>query len=252
MALREHRQNDGLYLSIKHGALCLESQEEKEGYEHIEGEVDGEPYSKYIKKFASLDGLITKIQWYERPGTRNTFRGIQIFVKDAGEHYVVDLPFEKRPYDYFTKVAENIDYSQPVEFVAWADKKGKPSPSGKLPTAFAIKQDGKFVQWKYSKNVYDEKGTLIEDNMGECPEATQNALTKKWNFDAQREWLLNRIINVVAPHVDALNAFNEPEPEYSGVDDEEREAIMHERPMEDPDDADEPDTSLAHLAHEVS
>lgn len=209
--LYEQRHNDGLFLSVKHGALCLESKEPKEGYELIEGEVDGEPYSKYIKKFAGMDGLITKIEWYERSGTYGTFRGLKLVVKDKGEVYLLDLPYEKRPYDYFTKVAENIDFSKTVEIVTWPDRE-KPKQ-----TVFAIKQDGKFIQWKYTK-----------DDMGDCPPAKQ-LRSGKWNFDDQRDWLLENLINVVIPQVNALHEFDEVEPEYTG--DEERAAIADEKPM---------------------
>jgi hypothetical protein len=196
--LHEQRHNDGLFLSVKHGALCLESKEPKEGYELITGEVNGEQYAKYYKKYAGLTGRITKVEWYERAGDYGTFRGLKLTVKDGGEHYILDLPFEKRPYDYFTKVAENIDYSKPVEFVAWPDRKHD------KVTAFAIKQDGKFVQWKYTR-----------DDMGECPEAKQTR-TGKWNFDDQRDWLLDRVLTVVAPMVEAASVFDEPLPEYTG------------------------------------
>lgn len=198
--LHEQRTNDGLFLSVKHGALCLESKEPKDGYELVEGEVNGTPYSKYIKKFAGLDGHITKVEWYERDGDYGKFRGLKLSIKDKGEHYLLDLPFEKRPYDYFTKVAENINYAKPVEFVAWQDRKDP------RVTAFAIKQDGQFVQWKYTK-----------DDMGECPSAKQ-LRTGKWSFDDQREWLLERILTVVVPLVDATHIFDEPMPEYSGDD----------------------------------
>lgn len=208
--LYEQRQNDGLFLSVKHGALCLESKEPKEGYEFIEGEVDGEPYAKYIKRFAGMDGIITKIEWYERSGTYGTFRGLKIVVKDKGEVYLLDLPYEKRHYDYFTKVAENIDYSKPVEIVTWPDRE-KPKQ-----TVFAIKQDGKFIQWKYTK-----------DNMGDCPPAKQ-LRSGKWNFDDQRDWLLENLINVVIPRVNALHEFDEPQPEYTGDDEAERAAIAEE------------------------
>lgn len=198
--LHEQRNTNGLFLSVKRGALCLESKEPKEGFELVEGEVDGVQYAKYVKKFAGLDGRITKVEWYEREGDFGTMRGLKLHIKDGGEHYFLDLPFEKRPYDYFTKVAENIDYTKPVEIVAWQDKKDH------RVTAFAIKQDGKFVQWKYTR-----------DDMGECPEAKQ-LRTGKWSFDEQREWLLERIINVVIPHVDALNEFDEPMPDYTGAE----------------------------------
>jgi len=136
------------------------------------------------------------------------------------EHDTLDLPFERRQYDTFTKVAENIDYTKDVEIVAWPDKKDD------RVTAFAVKQDGKFVQWKYTR-----------DNMGDCPEATQNARTKKWNFDDQREWLLDRLLTVVAPACEAASAFDEPMPEYSGTEHDEYAPDTSQEPPDDDGEA---------------
>jgi hypothetical protein len=197
--LKEQRQTDGLFLSVGRGSLFLSSTEPKEGYEEVSGDVDGRPYQKWIKKFAALDGIVTNIEWEVREHDKTTFRGLKVSVKDGGEHYVLDLPYGKRPFDTFCKTAENIDFSQKVEFVAWPDREDP------RQTAFAIKQDGQFVQWKYTK-----------DNMGECPSAVQSPITGKWNFDDQREWLLNNLLTNVAPAVKAMHAFDEPVAEESG------------------------------------
>lgn len=200
--LLEQTERNGNFLSVKHGAICLESKDPKEGYELIEGEVNGVPYSKYVKKFQGVQGIITKIEWYDREHNGSHYRGLHIKMKDGGEHYIIDLPFEKRQYDYFTKIAENIDYSKPVTFEAWLDVKNA-KPGQQTPTAFIAKQDGQIVQWKYTR-----------ENPGDCPQPKQTR-TGKWNFDDQRDWLLERILTVVAPHVEATNGFNEPEPEYT-------------------------------------
>lgn len=220
--LHEQTTRNGNFLSVKHGAICLESKEAKDGYELVEGEVNGTPYSKYIKKFQGVSGLIVGVEWYSRESGGNNYRGLHLKLKDGGERYVLDLPFEKRPYDYFTKIAENIDYAKPITFEAWPDVKNA-KPGQQVPTAFVAKQDDQFVQWKYTR-----------DNMGECPEAHQTR-TGKWNFDDQRDWLLDRIVNVVAPKVAALHAFDEPEPEY----DEKGDA--YEAPDFPPYTGDEPE-----------
>ncbi len=200
--LLEQTQRSGNFLSVKRGAICLESKEPKEGYELEEGEVNGTPYSKYIKKFAGVQGTIVKVEWYSRENNGNRYQGLHITLKDGGERCILDLPFEKRPYDYFTKSAENIDYSKPVTFEAWPDIKAA-KPGQQIPTAFICKQDGQYVQWKYTR-----------DDMGACPPAVQRA-SGKWNFDDQRDWLLARIQQHVIPHVEAMHAFNEVEPDYS-------------------------------------
>ena len=199
--LLEQTQRSGNYLSVKRGALCLESKEPKEGYEYEKGEVNGRPYEKYVKKFAGVKGTIVKVEWYDREHNGDRYKGLHITLKDGGERYILDLPFEKRAYDYFTKIAENIDYSKPVTFEAWLDVKGAKN-GGQIPTAFVCKQDDQFVQWKYTR-----------DDMGDCPPAVQRA-SGKWNFDDQRDWLLERIQKYVIPHVNELHAFNEPEDDY--------------------------------------
>lgn len=200
--LLEQSKRNGNFLSIKHGAICLESKEAKDGYELVEGTTpSGDPYSKYIKKFAGVQGTIVKIEWYSREHNGDTFKGLHVTLKDGGERYIIDFPFEKKHYDYFTKIAENIDYSKPVVFEAWPDIKNA-KPGRPVPTAFVCKQDDQYVQWKYTR-----------DNMGDCPPAIQRA-SGKWNFDDQRDWLLERITKYVIPHVAELHAFDEPEPEY--------------------------------------
>lgn len=227
--LHEQQKFSGLFFGVKHGALCLEKRPQpasdaekaeavKEGYQLVEGEVDGEKYAKYYRKFSQIDGKITKIEWYDRKGDYGSFRGLNLKIKDKGEHYTLDLPFNSRPYNYFTQVAENIEYSKPVEIIAWPDKEHPKR------TAFAIKQDGKWVQWKYTK-----------EDMGECPPAKHNERTNTWNFDDQREWLLNRLLTVVAPACEAANAFDEPEPEYTGEEQHDPYApdVNQEPPEED-------------------
>ena len=80
------------------------------------------------------------------------------------------------------KLAENIDFSQPVEFSAWQDTKTD-------KTAFNVKQGGKSVPQKYT-----------QDDPGDCPPPVQSKLGK-WNFDAQEEFLFDRMENVVIPMV---------------------------------------------------
>lgn len=206
MGLHEKTNSQSNFLSVKHGAICLDSKEEREGYERVEGEVNGRPYVKWIKKFAAVDGRITKIEWYDREDGGTRYRGIKIHLKDGGQYFQIDLPVKSRQYDYFTKIMDNIDFDKEVQFNAWLDVKAK---TVNKPTAFVARQDGNIVQWAYTR-----------DNMGECPPAVQDA-RGDWDFRDQQIWLYNRLINVIIPKVDALNAFDEPMPQY----DNEPEAL---------------------------
>lgn len=210
MGLKEITHNNTAYLLVKHHSLILESREPREGYEPIEvtNPRTNEQIVKFIKRYAAVEGLIKKIEWYETKDQYQTrFMGIKIHLSDAGEYFQLDLPFNSRPYDSFTKLMENIDYTKPVEFSVWHDRKQD-------STAFAVRQDGIPIKWKYTR-----------DDMGECPQPTQNTFGK-WDFSKQREWLHSRLMNTVIPTVDALNAFDEPEPEYTGDADMTPEKAM--------------------------
>jgi hypothetical protein len=204
MGLHEQTESTANFLVIKDHSLCLESKTPVEGWEevHRQNPQDKKPdgsfgtVTKWIKRFASVDGKITRIEFYDRDSAYGRFIGLKIHLKDNGETFQIDLPFGTRHYDAFTKMAENIDYAAPVEFLVWHNKKED-------TTAFAIRQFGKFIQWKYTRG-----------NMGDCPEPVQNKLGK-WNFDDQQAWLLDRIQTVVIPHVEELNGFNEPMPDYT-------------------------------------
>ena len=198
MALHETTESTGKFLVIKHGSICLESKEPKEGYTEItvyNPQTDRDQ-QKWIKPYKAVDGMITRIEWYDRTTDGNRYMGVKIHMRDGGEYFSLDLPYNKREFDSFSKLVENIDFTKPVEFSAWKDR-----ATGH--TAFCVRQDGETVKWKYTK-----------DNMGECPPAKQSKLGK-WNFDDQREWLVERIVNVVIPAVDALNEFDEPMPDYT-------------------------------------
>ena len=208
MGLHEKTISNGNFLNIKHGAICLESKEPIEGYEEVivddisktipdgKGGHTHPQVTKYIKKYAALDGKTTRIEWYDRTNNGVHYLGAKLHVRDGGQHFQLDLPFGKKHFDYFTKVMDNIDFSQKVEFNAWKDRKDP------RQTAFVIKQNGDYVQWAYTK-----------ENMGDCPPAVQNR-SGKWSFEAQREWLLARLQDVIIPAVDEINKFDEPEPEY--------------------------------------
>lgn len=93
------------------------------------------------------------------------------------------------------KLAENINYSEPVEFSAWKGQDDK--------TAFSVKQGGENVPQKYTR-----------DDPGDCPPPVQG-FNKKWNFDAQKEYLHERMVNVVIPKVKAVNGNDEHQEEQN-------------------------------------
>ena len=199
MGLHERSSSHANFLAVKHGSLCLESNEPIEGYEEVtvNNPSTNQEQTKYIKRFAALDGRITRLEWYDRTNGGVRYVGLKIHIRDGSQHFQLDLPFGKRHFDYFTKIMDNIDFESVIEFNAWPDRKDK------RQTAFVAKQNGDYIPWKYTR-----------DDMGECPVPKQDAMGN-WDFRDQRVWLYKRLIEVIIPKVEAINAFNEPEPEYT-------------------------------------
>jgi hypothetical protein len=200
MGLNERSNSQNNFLVIKHHSICLESKTPIEGFEPVEvtNPKTSEQIIKYIKKFASLTGTIVRLEWHDTKDQYPTrFMSLKVHVKDGPDHFILELPLQSRAYDTFTKVMENINYEQPVEIAAWHNRRED-------NTAFAIKQNDQFVQWKYTR-----------DNMHGCPPAEQDSFGK-WDFSKQKSFLHGVLINQVIPHVDSLNQMEEPMPEYSG------------------------------------
>jgi hypothetical protein len=197
--------NDGIFLVIKHGGIVQESKNPREGFTPIEvvNVRSGDKTVKYIKRYKGVEALIKKIDWYDREFEDTRFMGWKLLLDADGTACTLDLPFESRVGSRFMKLAENIDYSQPVEFSAWKGTDDK--------TAFAVKQNGENVPQKYTR-----------ENPGDCPPPVQG-FNKKWNFDAQKEFLHERMMQVVIPAVQAVNGMNghheQGEPEIEPTDD---------------------------------
>lgn len=189
--LQKKSDSGVIFLAVKHNSLVRESKGPKEGFEEIE--VDNprtkEKVKKYIERFSAVEGMVTKIEWYDTEQKyENRYQGWKIHLDAAGDPVVLDLPFSSIPASRFMKLAENINWAKPVEFRAWKDIK-------RDATAFWVGQDNESVLQKYTK-----------DNPGECPAPTQNA-RGKWNYDAQMDWLFGRMKDVVVPAVEKANAW---------------------------------------------
>jgi len=184
MALEEYDGGKGIYLKIKHGGIIQESKIEREGFKKIEGVFDGTPYKKWIHPYRAVAGYINKIERYDREHGGRKFRGWNIFIDADGTDCVLEIPFDSRVNTRFMKIAEMIDYSKPVRFSAWHDKKED-------AIAFNAQQDGVSVPQKYTR-----------ENPGQMPEPIQRS-SGKWDYGAQEDFLTDRMIRFVIPTVGA-------------------------------------------------
>lgn len=183
--LVEKKEANTVYLVVKHGTICQESRNPKDGYEPVEV-INPETKVttiKYIKPYDRVEALITNIEWSDREWDGRPYRSWRISMDAAGTPCVLELPFESRVSTRFMKLAESISYTDPVEFRAWLDRDNK--------TAFIVKQNGQNVPQKYTR-----------ENPGECPEPVKR-VTGKWSFDDQAEFLHERMMNIVIPRVHA-------------------------------------------------
>lgn len=186
---QERSQSNGKFFVIKHNSIVEESSKERPGFEPIEvrNPSTGETVIKFVKRYSAIEALITKIEWrdtedkYER-----RYMSWKIHLDTGSEKGVLELAFESRSSSRFMKLAENLDFTEPVEFRAWKDAEDK--------TAFIVKQFDHSVPQKYTK-----------ENPGDCP-APKRAFGGKWNFDDQMLFLHGRMINAVIPAVDAAQA----------------------------------------------
>lgn len=189
--LQKKADSGVIFLTVKYNSLVRESKGPREGFEEIEVENPRtrEKVKKYIERFSAVEGAVTKVEWYDTEQRyENRYQGWKIHIDANEDAVVLDLPFSSIPASRFMKLAENIDWTKPVEFRAWKDVK-------RDATAFWVGQNNESVPQKYTA-----------DHPGECPPPVQNA-RGKWNYDAQMDWLFERMKDVVIPAVEAANAW---------------------------------------------
>lgn len=187
---QEKTQGDGNFFVIKHYTICRESKTPQDGFKEIEVEnpETHQKIKKYIKEYDTIEALITRIEWYDTAQQYNRrFRGFKLHLAEGDRRGVLDLPISARVTSRFLKLAENLDFSQPVEFRAWKDRK-------KDTTALLVAQNGKTVEQKYTA-----------DKPLDMPPPSQSASTGKWNYDGQTDFLHKKMMEVVIPRVAAAH-----------------------------------------------
>lgn len=197
MSLEEYDNSGKKFLHLKYGHLCEVSKSEIDGWTRFDGSTkDGTKFTKWYKAYRAVSGYVTKIEKYEK----EFGNGWNVSIDADGVKCNLDIPFASRANGRFLKLAENIDWSKPVRFSAWQDKKTD-------TLAFNVQQDGVTVPQKYTR-----------ETPHDCPEPVQRA-SGKWDYGAQEDFLVDRMMNVVIPAVNAanLNARLESEPQ-GGLD----------------------------------
>jgi hypothetical protein len=181
MGLEGYDNSGKVFLHLKYGHLCQTSKSEIEGWTRFDGTTkDGTKFTKWYKAYRAVSGYVTKIEKYEK----EFGNGWNISIDADGVKCNLDIPFASRANGRWLKLAENIDWSKPVRFSAWQDKKTD-------TLAFNVQQDGVTVPQKYTR-----------EDPGDMPEPIQRA-SGKWDYGAQEDFLVERMMNVVIPAVEA-------------------------------------------------
>lgn len=222
MGLEDYGEGNGVFLKIKHGHICQESKTEKEGWKKVEGVLqDGTPWRKWIRPYKAVSGFVDKIERYDRESEGRKYRGWDITLNDNGEIYRLDIPFGGvRVNSRWMKVAESIDYHKPVRFSAWTDKKTD-------STALNIQQDGVTVPQKYTR-----------EEPGDMPEPIQRS-SGKWDYGAQEDFLVDRIVRFVIPNVELIAANRKGTETKPEVESEKAKTVAEAAGLElaDPDES---------------
>lgn len=201
--LQERTGGNGIFLAIKHHDIVQESKRERDGFEPINITLrSGEVITKYIKRYSGVEAMITKIEWYDREYGGRHYKGWKIYLDADGTPCVLDLDFNSRHATRFMKLAENLDFSKPVQFSAWHDTKDD-------VTAFNVKQDGASVRQKYTM-----------DNPGACPPPKER-MGGKLDFGDQEDFLFNQMMRVVIPQLNALTGSNGHQPQEPRVEEKQ-------------------------------
>lgn len=196
LGAHEKTGGGGKFFVIKHHCICEESKIAKPGFEprDVLNPQTNEQLIRYIKPYGSLVGYITDIEYRDTEDRYDQqYVDWRIHLNLGEESGVLNIPFHSRHSSRFMMLAENIDYSRPVEFRAWKDGEGG--------TAFYV---GQF------QNEEDEKSVKVDqkykkDDMGDCPQG-EKVLGGKWNFDDQNKFLYGRMMDVVIPSIKAIQS----------------------------------------------
>lgn len=190
--LQEKTSRNGIYLAIKHHGIVQESKHPREGFEPIDIPLrSGGFITKYVKFYDGVEAMVKKIEWYDREYDGRPYKGWKLHLDANGTACVLDLDFNSRSAGRFMKLAENLDFSKPIEFSAWRD-------TDKDTTAFNVKQGGQKVDQKYTM-----------EEPGEMPPPKER-LGGKLDFGDQEDFLYGRMMRVVIPRVDAANGNGAP------------------------------------------
>lgn len=178
--LVERNKGNTIWLQIIDRNICQRSNKPVEGWEEYKSEKATSP--SWIKRYRSIeDAYITNISWFERklPNSDTILVGWNVRFEVEGQSLVLQLP-TNQTCSRFMKLADNIDFTQPVTISVWKSK----DDDGKDQTALSVKQNGANVPQAWNKNNLPPGKKLK---------------TGKWDFSEQEDLLIENMTKSVIP-----------------------------------------------------
>jgi len=152
MLIKQQKSNGGgQYVNIKKGTLVIKSGENPDG-------------SPKLEEFASIKGIIYKIDFIEDEYQGSRYEKMQIFINSEGKNYILQMGTDS---GYFRGFCNSLKSGIPTSEVIITPS-SKPGENGKTNTTCFIQQDGKFLKHYYKKDANSGKwlgkeGELLPD-----------------------------------------------------------------------------------------
>lgn len=236
MGLTKQTESKAVFLAVKHFCLWQETKTALAGTvaETVTNPETDEVLTKHGFKWEKVEGRAIKLEQYSREHGKKRYTGFKLHLQDGADLFVLDMPYQSTFLRKFLKLAPNVDWTKPLMLSVFKgkDKDGKPE------TAMWFQQGGDTVKHYFTK-----------DNPRGMPEATQDPVSREWDFKPQQRWLVEHMINNAvpaiaaaaaafappAPHVDAVE---EPEPsgeDFQASDDDLPRSMPRSAPADDPE-----------------
>lgn len=197
MALERRSSGSTIYLQVKHYSWWQDLKKPAEGSESVEvtNPQTKEILTKHGFAYRKVSGRVVKVAQYdtEKKFAKRYF-GFKFTLREGADTYVLDMPYESQALRRFLAIAPNVNWDIPLSITVFKGKK-EGDHAGAAPT----------VVW-FQQNEETVKSFFTKDHLNGMPMATQDPMTKTWDFRAQRSWLTVYFLDNIVPLIEIAAA----------------------------------------------
>lgn len=221
-------QSNRIFVNLRTGKIAQTSNTQLPGFKSATTKNKDNTFNHfYAKEKDHVTGYVTEIRWHTHKlpdGTMLT--GWNVTINTTEEVYVLHIGSNDRPFHRFMACCLNVDFEQPVMFLAFMGKNKEDKPQKVLLLSQEFGADNKPIWIKpaleekwLSRVIIDklkEKSPLTdydERNVSRNPDGTFNKdypyihqkVDGKWSFDTWDDHLQEAMRNIVIPNVEAAD-----------------------------------------------